>query len=182
MELSKSTWVVAIRLLEAVKRMLGEVDAEIAGMIRDADKRRHPAQRGKANEIALHLARLKGIGAHSAGILATEVFYRRFGNRREVASYMGLTPTPYNSGSVARDQGISKAGNRRARTVAIELAWIWLRNQPDSTLSQWFRNRVGDAASRVRRIAIVALARKLVVALWRFLQHGLVPDGAIVKA
>lgn len=170
------------RLLDTVKRMLVEVDAEIAGMIRHADKRRHPAQRGKTNEVALQLARLKGIGAQSAGVLATEVFYRRFGNRREVASYVGLTPTPYNSGSIARDQGISKAGNRRARAIAIEMAWMWVRHQPDSLLSQWFKSRVGNAAGRVRRIAIVALARKLIVALWRFLEDGLVPEGAVISA
>lgn len=95
---------------------------------------------------------------------------------------MGLTPTPYNSGSVERDQGISKAGNRRARTIAIELAWIWLRNQPYSALSRWFHARVGEAKGRVRRIAIVALARKLVVALWHFLEHGLIPQGAELRS
>ena len=83
---------------------------------------------------------------------------------------------------MVRDQGISKAGNRRARTVSIELAWVWLRNQPDSQLSRWFHVRVGDAMGRVRRIAIVALARKLIVALWRFLDSGLVPTGATLKA
>jgi len=170
------------KLLAMIKRMLADVEAEIAGMIRDSRKRRHPAQRGQSHPIAIRLAAIRGIGAQAAGVLATEVFYRKFNNRREVASYLGLTPTPYNSGSVTRDQGISKAGNRRARTAAIELAWIWLRNQPDSALSRWFHARVGDANGRVRRIAIVALARKLVVALWRFLEDGLIPEDAVMKA
>jgi transposase len=114
-------------------------------------------------------------------VLATELFYRKFNNRRKVASYMGLTPTPYNSGSIERDQGISKAGNRRARTITIELAWIWLRNQSESNLSRWFHSRVGTAAGRLRRITIVALARKLTVALWRFVEADVVPHGAVLK-
>lgn len=169
------------RLLAAVQAMLAEVEAEIAGMVREAGKRKHPAQRGRSHPIAARLARIRGLGPQTAAVLATEVFYRSFNNRREVASYMGLTPTPYNSGAMERDQGISKAGNRRARTIAIELAWIWLRNQPESKLSRWFHSRVGAAAGRVRRITIVALARKLIVALWRFLEAGVVPDGAVVR-
>ena len=108
------------KLLGTVVRMLKEVEAEIAGMIRDEPKRRHPAQRGQNHPIARRLAEIHGVGPQTAGILATEVFYRGFKNRREVASYVGLTPTPYNSGTMVRDQGISKAGNRRARAVAIE--------------------------------------------------------------
>ena len=169
------------KLLAMVQALLAEVEAEIAGMVRDVNKRRHPAQRGHSHQIATRLTSIRGVGQQSAAVLATEVFYRRFNNRREVASYMGLTPTPYNSGSMERDQGISKAGNRRARTVAIELAWIWLRNQPDSKLSQWFHARAGTASGRLRRITIVALARKLMVALWRFLEAGVVPQGAVVR-
>ena len=111
-----------------------------------------------------------------------EVFFRDFKNRREVGSYFGLTGTPFDSGGTRREQGISKAGNPRARTMAIELAWLWRRHQPGSALSRWFEERVGDQKGRVKRIAIVALARKLMVALWRFLEHGLVPEGAIVRA
>jgi transposase len=170
------------KLLGTIMRTLKEVDAEIAGMIRDALKRRHPAQRGQSHPIAKRLANIRGVGQQTAGILATEVFYRKFQNRREVASYVGLTPTPYNSGAVVRDQGISKAGNRRARTIAIELAWIWLRSQPESELSRWFHGRVGDTRGRVRRIAVVALARKLIVALWRFLESGVIPEGAAITA
>ena len=169
-------------MLSTVLRMLKEVDAEIAGMIRDARKRTHPAQRGQNHPVASKLADVNGVGRQTAGVLATEVFYRKFKNRREVASYVGLTPTPYNSGTMVRDQGISKAGNRRARTVAVELAWIWLRNQPDSKLSRWFHARVGDTKGRIRRIAIVALARKLIVALWRFLEVGAIPEGATLAA
>lgn len=111
-----------------------------------------------------------------------ELFYKNFRNRREVASYCGLTPSPWKSGSIDREQGISKAGNHRARHKAIELAWLWLRHQPDSALSQWFRTRTANAGKRAKRIAIVALARKLIVALWRYLTTGLVPDQAMMKA
>jgi len=108
------------------------------------------------------------------------VFYRRFDNCRELASYIGLTPSPYNSGSMRVDQGISKAGNQRARTIAIEIAWLWVRHQPGSALAKWFSQRVGDAKGRIRRIAIVALARKLMVALWRYLTTGLIPEGTVM--
>ena len=109
------------------------------------------------------------------------MLYRSFDNRRQLGSYVGLTPSPYSSGSTDRDQGISKAGNPKARSTMIELAWMWLRHQPDSTLSIWFRKRVGDLKGRPRRIAIVAFARKLLVALWRYLETGLVPAGAVFK-
>ena len=104
-----------------------------------------------------------------------------FNNRRQLASYVGYAPSPFQSGNVAHDQGISKAGNRKGRTTGIELAWLWLRYQPDSDLSVWFRARVGTVKGRIRRIAIVALARKLLVALWRYLETGLVPRGAVLK-
>ena len=100
----------------------------------------------------------------------------------EVASYFGLAPSPWQSGGTDRDQGISKAGNPRARCSAVELSWLWLRHQPGSELSQWFRQRTLNASKRTRRIAIVALARKLVVALWRYLTTGLVPAGAVLKS
>jgi len=131
---------------------------------------------------AAQLARLKGIGPVFAGTLAGELFWKEFRNRREVGAYTGLTPSPWCSGGLEHDQGISKAGNRRARATAVELAWLWLRHQPQSELSRWFYVRVGDQRGRVRRIAIVALARKLVIALWRFLTTGLVPTDAVLKA
>jgi transposase len=129
-----------------------------------------------------HLQRLKGLGPAFATTLVGELFYKDFRNRREVASYCGLAPSPWQSGGTDREQGISKAGNARVRLKAIELAWLWLRHQPDSTLTCWFRSRTLNASKRTRRIAIVALARKLVVALWRYLEAGLVPEEAVMKA
>ena len=134
------------------------------------------------NERRNLLLRLKGMGPVFAATLANEVFYKVFRNRREVAAYFGLAPSPWRSGSIDREQGISKAGNPRARLKAVELGWLWLRHQPDSQLSQWFRTRTANAGSRARRIAIIALARKLVVALWRYLTTGMVPAEAAMKA
>jgi transposase len=127
------------------------------------------------------LLRLKCLGPAFATTLTSEVFYKDFRNRREVASYFGLTPSPWQSGGIDRDQGISKAGNPRARCAAIELAWLWLRHQADSKLTQEYRRRTLNAGKRIKRVAIVALARKLVVALWRYLTTGLVPEGAVLK-
>ncbi len=128
----------------------------------------------------MRLANLKGIALTTGQVLVNEVFYRRFDNRRQVGGYLGLTGMPYDSGDSRRDQGISKAGNGRARRVAIELAWRWLAFQPGSELACWFRQRVGDLKGRIRRIAVVALARKLMVALWRYLETGMVPTGAVL--
>lgn len=136
---------------------------------------------GSVEAKVVQLAQLKAVGRQIAQVLANEVFYRDFKNRRQVGSCFGLTDTPYDSGESRRQQGISKAGNHRARTSAIELAWLWLRHQPDSALSLWFRERVGNLKGRIRKIAIVALARKLMVALWRYLQTGLVPTGAVLR-
>jgi transposase len=127
------------------------------------------------------LLRLKCLGPAFATTLTNEVFYKDFRNRREVGSYVGLTPSPWQSGGIDRDQGISKAGNPRARCAAIELAWLWLRHQPDSKLTQEYRRRTLNASKRIKRVAIVALARKLIVALWRYLTTGLVPEGAMLK-
>ena len=128
------------------------------------------------------LFQLKSLGPAFSSKLTNEVFYKDFRNRREVGSYFGLAPSPWQSGGTNREQGISKAGNPRARCAAIELAWLWVRHQPDSALTQWFRQRTINASKRGKRIAIVALARKLVVALWRYLTTGLVPAGAVFKA
>ena len=128
------------------------------------------------------LERLKALGPALSSTMTHEVFYKNFHNRRQVGSYVGLAPSPWQSGGIDREQGISKAGNPRARVKAIELAWLWLRHQADSELSRWFRARTANAGKRARRIAIVALARKLVVALWRYLTTGLVPAGATMKA
>jgi transposase len=138
-----------------------------------------PAPMAERREI---LQRLKALGPAFAATLVNELFYKDFRNRREVASYCGLTPSPWKSGGIDHEQGISKAGNHRAREKAIELAWLWLRHQPDSALSRWFRTRTANAGKRARRIAIVALARKLIVALWRYLTTGLLPEQATMKA
>jgi transposase len=128
------------------------------------------------------LARLKGIGAEFSSLIWLEALFRSFANRRQIAAYAGLAPSPWQSGGTDREQGISKSGNRRLRRAMIELVWFWLRHQPDSALSIWFRARVGQVRGRVRRIAIVALARKLLVALWRYATQGVVPQGAVLKA
>ena len=127
------------------------------------------------------LQRLKALGPAFATTLTNEVFYKDFRNRRQVGAYCGLTSSPWQSGGIDRDQGISKAGNPRARLNAIELAWLWLRHQPDSELTQEYRRRTLNAGKRIKRVAIVALARKLIVALWRYLTTGLVPEGAMLK-
>lgn len=136
---------------------------------------------GSVEAKAVQLAQLRGLGAQFAQVLSNEVFYRDLKNRRQVGSCVGLTDTPYDSGDSRRQQGISKAGNHRARKAAIELAWLWVQHQPDSALSRWFRERVGNVKGRIRKIAIVALARKLMVALWRYLETGLVPTGAVMR-
>jgi transposase len=135
-----------------------------------------------AAQPAAALLGLKGIGPAIAVRLWLEGLFRPFENRRQVAAYAGLAPSPWQSGGMDREQGIAKSGNPRLRHTMVELAWLWLRHQPDSALSAWFRNRVGDARGRGRRVAIVALARKLLVALWRYAVHGVVPEGVVLKA
>jgi len=128
------------------------------------------------------LLALRGIGEVSAWIYTTEFFaWRQFQNRRQVGAAAGLTATLRSSGRVTREQGISKAGNRYLRALAIELAWSWVRRQPTSALSQWYRQRFASGGPRLRRIGIVALARKLLIALWRYLETGVVPAGAVLK-
>lgn len=128
------------------------------------------------------LQRIRGIGANFSTVLAREVLYRSFANRRQLASYVGIAPMPYQSGGMDRDRSISRAGNPRARTTLIQLAWLWLRYQPGSALSDWFRRRVGTLQGRTRRIAIVAMARKLLIALWRYVETGVLPDGVELRA
>ena len=128
------------------------------------------------------LLTLQGVGSNSAWLYVMEFFaWREFRNRRELGALAGLTPTPYQSGESHREQGIAKAGNRHVRAMAIEIAWGWLRFQPESALTRWYQERFGHGSSRLRRIGIVALARKLLIALWRFLETGVVPDGARLK-
>ena len=129
------------------------------------------------------LARLKGIGEVSASRLALELFWREFSNRRQVGASVGLVPQPYDSGESQTDQGISKQGNRRVRALLVEMAWTWLRYQPGSALTQWFNRRTQGTGPnrRARRIAIVAVARRLAIALWRYLKDGVIPEGAQLK-
>jgi transposase len=125
----------------------------------------------------------QGVGSNSAWLYVMEFFgWRQFRNRREVGALAGLTPTPYQSGDSHREQGIAKAGNRHVRAMAIEIAWGWLRFQPESALTRWYETRFAHGSSRLRRIGIVALARKLLIALWRFLETGLLPEGAVLKS
>ena len=125
---------------------------------------------------------LKGIGPEFAAVLWSEGLFRRFANRRQVAAYAGLAPTPWQSGSVAHEQGVSKAGNPRLRTTMIQLSWLWLRHQPESALARWFHERTKRNGGRLRKTMIVALARKLLIALWKYVNAGVVIEGAIVKA
>src|SRR3990172_1286133 len=157
----------------------------IQGQIRELEGQRVEAIRRSADpevEKVRQLLRLKGIGLNSAWVNTMEFFsWREFRNAKEVGALAGLTPTPYQSGDSSRERGMSKAGNRHVRALAIEIAWGWLRYQPESELSRWYKRRFGDGSSRVRRIGIVALARKLLIALWRYLETGLIPQGAVLK-
>lgn len=162
-----------IQRLALVQEQLREIE-------RERDLAPTPCQ---ATERKRHqLLRLNGIGVASAPILAREVYYRQFANRRQVAGFIGLAPSPYDSGESRRSQGISKAGNSLVRAVMIETAWMWLRHQPNSALSQWFHQRTEGQSKRMKCVMIVALARKLAVALWRYLEHGLIPQGATLSA
>jgi len=132
--------------------------------------------------VVRNLLKLNGVGLNSAWLYGMEFFaWRGFRNRKEVGGLSGLTPTPYQSGRSYREQGISKAGNRHIRAMAIEIAWGWLRYQPESHLTKWYQDRFGTGSSRVRRVGIVALARKLMIDLWRYLETGVIPEGAVLK-
>ena len=174
------------RLKAEIRRELERVElvaSQIAAVERERDALiEAPSEAAGPGTPAAALARLKGIGGELGALLWLEALFRRFDNRRQIAAYAGLAPSPWQSGGTEREQGISKSGNRRLRHAMVELAWFWLRHQPDSALSAWFRERVGPGRGRVRRIAIVALARKLLVALWRYTTQGVVPQGAAFKA
>jgi transposase len=158
--------------LQAVQAQLRAVEREIEALIADA----------KELEPVRALRLLRGVGREGAWVLVMELFgWRELGNRRELASLAGLVPSPYNSGGMVRDQGISKAGNRRVRALMIQLAWLWLRYQPGSKHSRWFQTRFGGGSKRQRRIGIVGLARRLLIDLWRFVETGVAPEGARLK-
>jgi transposase len=163
------------RRLVLILELIRETEAERAEALAAA------ADDAMAQKITA-LQRIRGVGANFAAVLGREVFYRSFANRRQLASYVGIAPTPHQSGGTDRDRSISRAGNARARTTLIQLAWLWLRYQPGSALATWFRERVGALQGRTRRIAIVAMARRLLVALWRYVETGVMPDGAAVRA
>lgn len=140
------------------------------------------SRRGRHIEKVRQLMALRALGPGNSYVLVNEFFgWRKFKNRRQVGSLSGLTPTPYQSGDNSREQGISKAGNRQVRAVAIQLAWAWLRYQPNSQLSRWYEKRFARGGKRARKVGIVALARKLLVELWRFLEWGVIPEGAQLK-
>jgi transposase len=136
----------------------------------------------QASTPATMIAQLKGIGPEFAGVLWSEGLFRHFDNRRQLAAYAGLAPTPWKSGSIDQEQGVSKAGNPRLRTTMVQMAWLWLRHQPDSALSLWFQERVQRNGGRLKKTTIVAMARKLLVALWRYASSGVVIEGAVLKA
>jgi transposase len=159
-----------------------QVRQQIAGLKKEREEILRTST-APAVEQVRQLLRLKGIGKESAWLYVMEFFsWRSFHNRWEVGSLAGLTPTPYQSGESSREQGVSKAGNRRIRTMAVEIAWDWLRFQPESQLSRWYVERFGQGNSRIRRIGIVALARRLLVELWKYLQTGAIPEGATLKS
>ena len=162
--------------LDLVLKLIERVEAERDAVL----KKDAPAD--EAEGMIRSLTELRSIGPDFATLLVREAFVRRFRNRRALGGYVGLGGTPFSSGGSEREQGIGKDGNRRVRAAMVELAWMWLRWQPDSALSVWFRARVGAMGGRIRKIMIVALARKLLVALWRYVTDGVVPDGAKLKA
>jgi transposase len=171
------------RLKAEIGRELDRMDLvlhQIAAVEADRDALVRP-DHADAEAPAARLIKLRGIGPEFAAVLWLEGLFRRFANRRQLAAYAGLAPSPWQSGRVDREQGIAKSGNPRLRTAMVELAWLWLRHQPDSALSRWFRERVGSERGRVRRVAIVALARKLLAALWRYTTLGELPVGATLK-
>lgn len=137
---------------------------------------------GTSPTPATMIAQLRGIGPEFAAVLWSEGLFRHFDNRRQVAAYAGLAPTPWKSGSIDHEQGVSKAGNPRLRTTMIQVAWLWLRHQQDSALSRWFHERVNRNGGRLKKSTIVAMARKLLVALWRYATSGVIIEGAVVKA
>ena len=158
-------------LIEQIKAVEIERDALFA-----------PATKTEAGlEPQAMLRSLNGIGAEIAAVLWSEGLYRSFANRKQVGAYAGLAPTPWQSGSVAHEQGVSKAGNPRLRTTMIQLSWLWLRHQPQSALALWFKERVSSNGGRFKKTAIVALARKLLVALWKYVTAGVLIEGAVMK-
>lgn len=163
------------RMGEQLTERIREIVAERRRLLREA--------KDMATECARELIKLRAIGENAAWLFSTEFFaWRQFQNRRQVGGLAGLTGTPYQSGTTNREQGVSKAGNRWIRGMVVEIAWLWLRYQPQSELSQWYERKYAHGSSRMRRIGIVALARKLLIELWKYLETGTPPAGALLKA
>jgi transposase len=167
-----------------IERMLDRLELvlmQLAALERQRDAVLDEAEPGQAERMIKELVRLRGIGVQSATLLVREAFVRPFASGKALGAYAGLSPTPYSSGGTEREQGIGRAGNARLRTALVELAWIWQRYQPGSAMIGWFRDRLGGAARRLRKVMVVALARKLLIALWRFATQGVVPEGAVLE-
>ncbi len=166
-----------MREYERLQMVIGQIEQVVA-------ERVHALKTSSSLEVekVRQLLDLRGIGPNSAWLYVMEFFgWREFRNRRQVGALAGLVPTPYQSGDGAWEQGISRSGNRYIRSIAIEIAWDWLRYQPQSRLSRWYQERFGHGSPRLRRIGIVALARKLLIDLWRYLETGVIPEGAALK-
>lgn len=160
--------------LVQLQKQIKELEQQRTRLVRESSE--------QEPQLVKHLLRLRGIGPNSAWLLVQELFgWRQFQNRRELGALAGLAPMPYQSGDLEREQGISKAGNRRVRVMLIEIAWAWIRLQPRSRLTLWFQQRYGPGSGRSRRVGIVAVARRLLIALWRYIKDGVVPDGAELK-
>lgn len=173
--------VLAPHMLAQIVRELDRLELVIA-QVKELEAERDAVLASEASDRPMAmLTSLKGIGAESAAILTSEGLFRHFDNRRQLAAYAGLAPTPWQSGSIRHEQGVSKAGNARLRTAMVELSWLWLRYQPDTRLSRWFHERVERNGGRLKKPMIVALARKLLVALWKYATAGVVIEGAIIK-
>jgi transposase len=165
------------RELDRIELLLGQIKTVEAAQDALLAAARKPASEDAAPDPVTMLLALKAVGANFAAVLWSEAFYRQFANRRQVAAYAGLAATPWQSGGVRHEQGVSKAGNPRLRTTMIQFAWLWIRHQPQSALTRWFKQR----SPQGRKRAIVALARKLLVALWKYVTQGVVIEGAVMK-
>jgi transposase len=170
----------AVARLSLAWRQLAATERELR-QARTAQRVAVRAQQTPATIRAARLHQLRGIRVGSALTLAKEVFVRDLTNRRQVGALSGLVAVPYQSGAAARDQGISRAGVKAVRRVIVELGWVWVQWQPDSALTQWYQRRFATGGPRARRIGIVALARKLLIALWRYIEQGIVPAGAVLR-
>jgi transposase len=167
--------------LEREYKRLKMVEEHIKLLKKEREKRVQSADSASLRKVA-QLRTLHGIGVTSSWDFVMEMFgWREFRNRKEVGAFLGLTPTPYDSGGSRREQGISKAGRGRLRALSIQISWGWLRFQPQSKLSLWYMERFADGGSRMRRIGIVAVARRLLIDLWRYLEYGVVPEGARLR-